>query len=71
MLTNAQNAFLVANNLSVTEENGTYTLHYPDHKCAGLSAPELSHILNEHISRKYCSYKPREREYVSTMERDD
>jgi hypothetical protein len=70
-LTIEQNEFLTNNGFSVTEENGTFTLHYPDHKCGGLSAPEIDHILNEYISGKYCSLRPKESEYTSTMERDD
>lgn len=35
--TQVQTEFLTTNGLSVTEESGTFTLHYPDHECSGLS----------------------------------
>ena len=66
-----QAEFLTSNGLSVTEENGTFTLHYPNHKCSGLSEADINHILNEYISGKYCSYKPAVKNYVSSMARDD
>jgi len=69
--TQTQNEFLKTNSLSVTEENGTFTLRYPNHECRGLSEPEVNHILNEYISGKYCSYKPAVKNYVSSMARDD
>lgn len=71
ILTQSQTEFLVLNDLSITEENGTYTLHYPNHECSGLSESEIKHILNVYISRKYCSYKPAVKESVSNMQRDD
>ena len=70
-LTQAQTEFLITNGLSVTEANGTFTLHYPNHECGGLSEPEVNHIINEYISGKYCSYKPAVKNYASSMARDD
>lgn len=70
-LTQVQTEFLKTNGLSVTEESGTFTLHYPNHECSGLSGSEINHILNEYISGKYCSYKPAEKNFVSSMARDD
>ena len=70
-LTQAQTEFVKANGLTITEENGTFRLQYPDHECGGLSEPEINHILNEYISRKYCSYKPAVKNLVSSMARDD
>lgn len=70
-LSRTQVEFLTSNGLSVTEESGTFTLHYPNHKCSGLSEPEINHILDEYISGKYCSYKPAVKNYVSSMARDD
>lgn len=69
--TQVQTEFLTTNGLSVTEESGAFTLHYPDHECSGLSGSEINHILNEYISGKYCSYKPMEKDFVSSMARDD
>ena len=70
-LTQTQTEFLAANGLSVTEESGTFTLHYPNHECSGLSEPEIKHILDEYISGKYCSYKPAVKVFISSMARDD
>lgn len=70
-LTQAQTEFLTTNGLSVTEESGTFTLHYPNHKCSGLSEADINHILNEYISGKYCSYKPAVKVFISSMARDD
>ena len=66
-----QAEFLTSNGLSVTEESGTFTLHYPNHECSGLSEPEINHILDEYISGKYCSYKPVVKVFISSMARDD
>ena len=70
-LTDAQKQFLDKNGLSITEENQTYSLHYVDHECKGLSDYELKYTINEYISGKYCSYKPSVEIYSSTIERDD
>ncbi len=70
-LTDAQKQFLNKNGLSVTEENQTYTLHYVDHECKGLSEYELKHTIDEYISGKYCSYKPTTIMHASDMARDD
>lgn len=70
-LSQTQVEFLTKNGLAVTEEKGTFTLHYPNHECSGLSEPEINHILDEYISGKYCSYKPAVKVFISSMARDD
>lgn len=70
-LSDAQKQFLDKNGLSVTEENQTYTLHYVDHECKGLSECELKHTIDEYISGKYCSYKPNPTIHEANMARDD
>lgn len=70
-LTDAQKQFLDKNGMSVTEENQTFTLHYVDHECKGLSEYEIKHTIDEYISGKYCSYKPTPVIHESKMARDD
>ena len=57
-LNDALKSFLTDNSLSVTEENGSYTLHYINHSCGDLSEKEVKYIISQYLSGKYCSYKP-------------
>ena len=66
-----QKDYMLQNDMSVSENSGEYTLHYDNYSYRGLSDKEVKYIIDQYISAKYCSYRPREIKYVASITRDD
>ena len=66
-----QKEFMEKNNLHVSENEDSYTLHFENHSCRGLTEKEIKYIIDQYISGKYCSYKPAVLQHESSMNRDD